>query len=299
MRKHAYLILAHNNFYILEKLIELLDDKRNDIFIHIDKKVKKFDFNFFTNLVKHSNIKFIDRVNIGWGAFSGIKAELKLFKEAYKNGYEYYHLISGVDLPIKTQDYIHKFFLENRGKEFLTYLKPEFTKNNKIIERVNKYYFLQEFGRGNYITKFFSDLLINFQNLLKLNRYNNKLDICYGSNWATLTHEAVKEILKEEEWIYRTFKHTRCCDEVYKQTILVNNPMFKKKLYLYEYNDAHISYNMRHIDWKRGGPYVFRINDYEELMGVRSIFARKFDENIDIDIVNKIYQTIKVNSNNV
>ena len=75
--------------------------------------------------------------------------------------------------------------------------------------------------------------------------------------------------------------------------------MFKKKLYLYEYNDAHISYNMRHIDWKRGGPYVFRINDYEELIGVRSIFARKFDENIDIDIVNKIYQTIKVNSNNV
>ena len=298
MRKHAYLILAHNNFYILEKLIRLLDDKRNDIFIHIDKKVKIFDFNFFINLSKYSKIKFVDRINVGWGGFSGIKAELKLFKEAYKNSYEYYHLISGVDLPIKTQDYIHNFFLENRGKEFLTYLKPEFTKNNRIIERVNKYYFLQEFGRDKRIIDFFSNLSIKMQKLFNLDRCDNELDICYGANWATLTNEAVKEILKQEEWIYSTFKYTKCCDEVYKQTILVNNPRFKKNLYLYEYNDAHISYNMRHIDWKRGEPYIFRINDYEELMGASGIFARKFDENIDMEIVNKIYETIKFTSNN-
>lgn len=59
---------------------------------------------------------------------------------------------------------------------------------------------------------FFSDLLIKFQNLLNLNRYNNKLDICYRSNWNILIHEEVKEILKQEKWIYITFKYTKCCD---------------------------------------------------------------------------------------
>lgn len=44
--KHAYLIMAHNEFDILEKQLRLLDDYRNDIYIHIDKKVKQFNFNY-------------------------------------------------------------------------------------------------------------------------------------------------------------------------------------------------------------------------------------------------------------
>ena len=39
--KHAYLILAHNEFGLLQTLVSCLDDPRNDIFIHIDKKVKE------------------------------------------------------------------------------------------------------------------------------------------------------------------------------------------------------------------------------------------------------------------
>ena len=31
-KRHAYLILAHKNFGQLRKLVELLDDPRNDIF---------------------------------------------------------------------------------------------------------------------------------------------------------------------------------------------------------------------------------------------------------------------------
>ena len=50
MNKHAYLIIAHNNFYILEKLILLIDDIRNDIYLHIDSKVKNFNFDHFKNL---------------------------------------------------------------------------------------------------------------------------------------------------------------------------------------------------------------------------------------------------------
>lgn len=34
MRKHAYLIMAHNNFEQLKFLLGLLDDERNDIFFN-------------------------------------------------------------------------------------------------------------------------------------------------------------------------------------------------------------------------------------------------------------------------
>lgn len=38
--KHAYLIMAHHEFEVLGKLVQALDDERNDIYIHFDKKVK-------------------------------------------------------------------------------------------------------------------------------------------------------------------------------------------------------------------------------------------------------------------
>lgn len=36
--KHAYLIIAHTNWAQLQKLIYVLDDIRNDIYLHIDLK---------------------------------------------------------------------------------------------------------------------------------------------------------------------------------------------------------------------------------------------------------------------
>ena len=38
MGKHAYLILAHKNWGQLKVLLSLLDNRRNDIFLHVDKK---------------------------------------------------------------------------------------------------------------------------------------------------------------------------------------------------------------------------------------------------------------------
>lgn len=38
MQKHAYMIIAHNEFDLLEILVRLLDDPRNDIYVHIDAK---------------------------------------------------------------------------------------------------------------------------------------------------------------------------------------------------------------------------------------------------------------------
>ena len=38
MEKHAYLIICHNQFKLLKKLIMMLDNENNDIYIHIDKK---------------------------------------------------------------------------------------------------------------------------------------------------------------------------------------------------------------------------------------------------------------------
>ena len=83
MKKHAYLILVHNEPSIFETLISLLDDERNDIFVHVDKKT---DITQFQKIQSHySNLIFIqERIDVRWGDISMMQAEMNLFKGALR-----------------------------------------------------------------------------------------------------------------------------------------------------------------------------------------------------------------------
>lgn len=62
--KHAYLIIAHNNWSVLERLLVLLDDNRNDIYLHIDKKVP---FPSLVCTLQKAKIIILNKVNVKWG----------------------------------------------------------------------------------------------------------------------------------------------------------------------------------------------------------------------------------------
>lgn len=59
--------------------------------------------------------------------------------------------------------------------------------------------------------------------------------------------------------------------------------------------DNIVNDNVRYIDWKRGGLYTFTIDDYDELIQNEKLFARKFGENVDMEIVNKLYEYVSNN----
>lgn len=59
-------------------------------------------------------------MDVGWGEDSQVECEIFLFNEAYKKGaFDYYHLLSGVDIPLKSNDYIHDFLIKIREKSLL------------------------------------------------------------------------------------------------------------------------------------------------------------------------------------
>ena len=117
--RHAFLIIAHNEPEIFKVLVSLLDHKDCDIFVHIDSKS---DISQFSDIqTQFSEIHFIeDRLDVRWGTYSQIQTEIKLFKTAQsKRTYSYYHLLSGVDLPIKPIHQILDWFNTNTGYEYL------------------------------------------------------------------------------------------------------------------------------------------------------------------------------------
>lgn len=278
MAKHAYLIIAHNNFSVLEKLLEMLDYEKNDIYIHIDKKVKNFDFDYYKDICKYSKVCFVSkRYCVKWGKRSQVMAEMELFKTAYKNAqYSWYHLISGVDLPIMNCQDIYKFF----WKKNKSYIYVDHRDRISYTQRVSRFHFDIPLIEG-YIDK--------LQEIFKINRIKY-LEIKKGSNWGSFTNDSVKILLEKEKLIKRMVFASCCADEVYKQTILYN---FARDTIYYGKNGE--TNDLRYIDWSNGGksPKTFTEEDYDKIMSSGNIFARKFDENISIGIIDKIYNKNK------
>lgn len=267
--KHAYLIIAHNNFGLLQQLISLIDDERNDIFVHID--LKAGDLPILET--KKSKLYFTDkRLDTRWMDESLIETELILFEKASQTDtYQYYHLISGADLPIKTQDYIHETCEKLNGKEFVGYVS---TKPNESL--VKKYHlFTRHYRLNNIFAKIWWKglrlICESFVNTFFHKKSNGQI-IKKGCEWVSITDEFCRHLVKRKDIILKYYKYTRSCDEVFLQTELWNSP-FRKNIY--DINDEYHSC-MRCIDWTRGMPYTWREGDLDELMSSDAFFARKF-----------------------
>lgn len=225
---------------------------------------------------------FVTRTKVEWGAYSQIEAELNLFREANKKHYRYYHLISGSDLPIKSQDYIHNFFNNANEKEFIHFESDEF----KHGDRVHLQYPFQKSLRQRSWYILGNKLAILFQKTLKFN-INSQINFQKGAQWVSITDELVSYILQNEEWIQKTFRYSFCSDEIFIQTLVHNSEYFKQKLYHPYYDNSDIA-NQRLIDWNRGKPYVFKKQDLDELKNSPYLFARKFDSETDQEIIDLI-----------
>ena len=142
--RHAWLILTHGNFEILEKQLRFLDSENADFYIHADAKAA-FDPERFRAVPEKSRVTFVKRHRISWGHFAMVEAELELLRAAVvPGGYDYYHLLSGVDVPVKTRAYIENYFTRAPGRNYVSFLSPEISRTD--LYRVRFYYPLQRYN---------------------------------------------------------------------------------------------------------------------------------------------------------
>lgn len=280
--RHAYLIMIHNNLPQFEILLQCLDYEKNDIYVHVDKKLKEFTPEKYKKIIKKGNLFILPkRINIKWGGFTQIECELELLKEATKRNHSYYHLISGADMPLKNQNDIYNFFENHYGMEFIHFDEKEL--RNEYRNRINKYYLFTG-KKKSIIKKIINKLFLLLQ--FKKNRIDNNIVLGKGANWFTITDKLANYVLSYEKEIRKMYKYTLTADEMFLQTLVLNSE-FKEKLYNQKFNDDYSSI-LYCIDWKRGNPYVYKEEDFNELMNSKMLFARKFDINIDKNIILKI-----------
>lgn len=278
--RHAYCIMAHGQFHQLQRLLDALDDERNDIYMHLDKKCKDDPSVLHT---KKSKLVFTSqRLDVRWSDISLADAEIILFKSvlSQSRNYSRIHLISGVDLPLKSQDEIHAFFVNHKDEEFI-----DIRTDNTFLKRIKYYHFFARNRRHHPFIDFCRRLLLVPQIPFVNRMHASPLKYAYGWEWVSLTFNAVREIVDVYQKCRNMFKYTTCCDELYKQMILYTSGKFK----------ISPKGPLRYILFTKGNPSpkVLTMADYDNMMESGCLFARKFDERVDNKVITKILDHIQ------
>jgi Core-2/I-Branching enzyme len=289
-KNHAYLITAYSNRPQLEQLLSLLDDERNDVYLQVDSNGSLAVDGLS---LRQSRLIILPPFPIYWGGFSVIQAELNMLRAASGNSYHYYHLLTGGDLPLVTQDTVHARLEDSEAQ----YVDFDEQLQAHAHWKAAYYHLLVEtkpYAR-NRPFRIAGHGIVKAQALLGIDRSRKTKEAYHhGSAYHSITHRLVEHILAQEPWIRRTFRYTLACDEVYLQTLIMKSS-FRSEV---ARGDSGKAANLRYIDWTRrdkNSPHTFRMADYEELVEAsrNHLFARKFSTTVDPAIVDAIVRRIR------
>lgn len=304
-QRHAYCILAHADLYCLETLLQLIDDPRNDVYILFDSKAPA---DLGKDLkCRYSQLVVIppeSRVDVRWGDISLSRAELTLLEEAVRSGrnYSYIHLLSGADLPLRSQDEIHDFFRRQpQGSNFIEIADGPGNEEN-LSSKTDYYYLFTRHqrqvrkglaGKAVLLTaKILRQLFLRAQKLVGYKRDWGELKLARGINWATLSEDFVRYLVDRKEEILKMFKGVNISDEIYKQTMIINSP-FNDTVKAFSRGNSD---GIRLIDWERGNgkgsPKTWTMADWPELEEAFELFARKFSSAEDREVIDRIKQMV-------
>ncbi|MCB2293944.1 beta-1,6-N-acetylglucosaminyltransferase [Clostridium algoriphilum] len=287
----AYCIICHRNTKILRTTIGILSNGNNNIYLHVDKKADIKDFNEYKN-----KVNFIEgNIDVTWASYSQIECMLLLLREASRKKYDYICLLSGDCLPLKNNNEIKDFFSKNNGKEFVGIQKE--CNRNELENNIKYEHKGLCFKRNKSVLQ---SIVFKIQSKiipLRRSKGSKMLPKLYkGPNWFCLSGglcNYILEFLEKNKWYQTAFEKSFCADEVFFQTIIMNSK-YKDKIYKYEvnYDDNHMA--LRYIDWNSGPQYpkILTIDDFENIKMKQNsdcIFARKFNEDIDIDNYKKSF----------
>jgi len=287
VKKHAFLIIAHQDAVLLQQLVSLLDDERNGVYLLVDSK-SGLDIRGLST--KRASLAVLPPAPVWWGGVSTIRAELSLLRTAAAGRYHYYHLLSGADLPLVSQDSLHER-LENSNLEYVDFQSDTeaFT-----LWKVAYYHTLVETPpyRRCWAYRMLDHAAVQLQAAIGVDRTRRaKTQFFHGSAFFSITHPLAEYVLDRARWVVARFRHTVTCDEVFMQTLSMRSP--------YRSNIAGLNGvklgNLRYIDWEtrrahKNSPYVYRLEDYPRLRAASHVclFARKFDRAVSPEIVDAV-----------
>ena len=269
MNMIAYLILVHRYPGQFKRLFRAIWHPANYYLVHVDKRsgvellAEIQDF-----LLGFTNASLLKSESMLWGGYSLVDAELRGIEKLLKIGseWEFFINLSAQDFPLKSQTHIQDFLGRNIGNDFIKMANQSKFRPD-TLSRIE-----------NYCIELSNRIL-----RIPIKRpYLRGVTPYIGNQWMILSRKLCEFVSysPEVERFKRFYRHTFIADEGFFQTVIMNT----------SYKGTIVNDDKRTIDWVPLGtiklrPRDFTSKDAEFLMTSQGLFARKFDETVDAEIL--------------
>ncbi|MCF0173747.1 MAG: hypothetical protein HUJ95_00255 [Bacteroidales bacterium] len=287
--RHAFIILAHGKFSQLDILLNALEDEDFDIYLHIDALANVPEGYIDSIKAEHKNLILLPRKTLYWGDISLVEAELDAFKNILDAGkaYSHIHLLSGQDLPLKSPQEIKAVFATKSGQQFID-IKPKAKTNYPHVRcwiPLPKYLKYKSGSHIKYrLLKIVNQLAYIGEKVFLMPKWRG-LDYDYkmSSQWVSITPSAAEFLVSRRNEILKRYAHAFAPDEFFLASELWNSS-FKENI---------IQDNLRYIKWGAAHsphPFVIEMKNYDEMLSSGALFARKFDIDIDKEVIQALFR---------
>lgn len=256
-KRHAFLLLVHDNPVQVHRLVGALKHPAFDLFIHVDKKANFADFASLP-------VRTIESVyDIRWGGFRMVEATLHLLRTAVTERYDTYTLLSGSDYPLRSNEQIRRV-LDGTNKSRIDYWHDEDLSWHSRYQRL----FFNDYGP---IGRMLNAVSRRLWRVLPPLPFLPGIVPYFGSQWWTLTREGVEAVLsfvqRNPSFVAR-MRWVHIPDEMFFQTVLVQTgvPLMREPL--------------RFMDWseRKAHPAIVSHENIDQAFASGCLFARKVDD---------------------
>ena len=284
MKKHlkiAYLVIAYMDPEQLKRLAARLCGT-SDVFVHINASVDLDPFRRALAGVHGNGRVFLsrERYRIVWGGYSILQATFSMMEQAFqRERYDRFVLLTGLDYPIRSDEEIETFFLENAHREYIhadvvsgeqyDHLYYHASRDHRILHKCFQIYekILRKCGK-----KGKEDYVV----------YRGEKYDLYGivPKWA-LSGDCASYLLdfyKNNKAFNRYFQRMHAPDDFYVATVLFHS----------RFRDAIESReDIFRIIWlpEDKGAKILSQEDYEKLMEGNCLYAKKFQSGYSEDLI--------------
>lgn len=295
----AFLLLAHKNARQVARLFHAIHRPDDVVVLHFDRRAEPALHRLGRELAsKHPNVILLPSHTILWGGARMASVQMAAMAAALRASDRWHHFINltGQDFPIKPIADLDALLAAQPNANYVSWFDPVLRPLwSNARERLQRYYFewpwlervLRIPGFGRRFRK-----LMGWQNKLPhLPGYSREWpDFRYygGANHVILSRAGCTYLTTDPEAqrIIRWLKHAAHANEIVYQTVLLNSPL----------SPTIVNGHLREIDFPEHAPHprTLRLKDFNWLTHSAGYFARKFDDNVDAEILDRLAEHLGV-----
>jgi hypothetical protein len=295
----AYHILAHKNPAQVRRLFQAIFHEDDTFVLHFDRRAPAALHKLGRELRKaHPNVILQHSERVLWGGPQIPDLQITAMAQALarSQGWSHFINLSGQDFPLRPRSEILTLLQSEPSTNFVNWFDPLTTHYwSNAKSRLARWYLhwpwlhslLEIRGIGRRLKKL-AGWANQFPSLPGYHRAEPKFFRYFGgSNHAVLSRAACSYIESDPcaRRIRRWLSHSAIPDESIFQSVLLNSPLAS----------TIVNHHRRYFEFSPGTPHprTFRLEDFDLLIKSDAWFARKFDEAVDAQILDRLEQHVR------